>query len=211
MRQHVAVPSRPVLTACLCAYLPFATLAAARPAHCFNVLSRDRALEQRGATLVPVGTPRRHQSGQCRPTVLFGVSCPCYFLTVRTPSACRPTCSFLALSAISLPRPFAHSLARQNAQRAALPATKAGRRTVVSASVPVYDDHISQLHGPRSDNTGETRATPTLCDCLLDGARSHALGGDEAAPVIGTKRISSRPSGPLYGLAASMLALCRCR
>ena len=161
--------------------------------------------------MVPVGTPRRHQSGQCRPTVLFGVSCPCYFLTVRTPSACRPTCSFLALSAISLPRPFAHSLARQNAQRAALPATKAGCRTIVSASVPVFDDHISQLHGPRADNTGETRATPALCDCLLAGARSHALGGDEAAPVIGTKRIYSRPSGPLYGLAASMLALCRCR
>ena len=209
MRQHVAVPSRPVLTACLCAYLPFATLAAARPAHCFNVLSRDRALEQRGATLVPVGTPCRYQSGQCRPTVLFGVSCSCYFLSVRKPSTCLPTCSFVSLSLCH--RPFAHSLARQKAQRAALPATKAGRRTVVSASVPVYDDHISQLHGPRADNTGETRATSTLCDCLLADARSHALGGGEAAPVIGTKRISNRPSGPLYGLAASMLALCRCR
>ena len=98
MRQHVAVPSRPVLTACLCACLPFATPAAARPAHCFNVLSRDRALEQRGATLVPVGTPRRYQSGQCRPTVLFRVSCSCYFLSVRKPSTCLPTCSFVSLS-----------------------------------------------------------------------------------------------------------------
>ena len=208
MRQHVALPSRPVLTACLPALChPCCREACAL----FQRPSLDRALEQRGATLVPVGTPRRYQSGQCRPTVLFRVSCSCYFLSVRKPSTCLPTCSFLSPSAISLPRPFAHSLARQNAQRAALPATKAGRRTVVCASVPVYDDHISQLHGPRSDNTGETRATPTLCDCLLDGARSHALGGGEAAPVIGTKRISCRPPGPLDGLAASMLAVCRCQ
>ena len=60
--------------------------------------SLDRALEQRGATLVPVGTPRRYQSGQCRPTVLFGVSCSCYFLSVRKPSKCLPTCSFVSLS-----------------------------------------------------------------------------------------------------------------
>ena len=134
-----------------------------------------------------------------------------FCLSGNPPHACRPVALSPSPSVIALPRPFAHSLARQDAQRAALPATKAGRRTVVSASVPVYDDHISQLHGPRSDNTGETRATSTLCDCLLADARSHALGGGEAAPVIGTKRISCRPPGPLDGLAASMLALCRCQ
>ena len=52
------------------------------------------------------------------------------------------------------------------------------------------------------------RATPTLCDCLLDSAQSHALGGSETAPVIGAFRISCRPPGPLEGLAASMLAAC---
>ena len=204
MRQHVAVPSRPVLTACLCACLPALRHPCCREACALfqRPLSRPRARAARshlGSSWHTLSVPIRAMQTDCANRCIMFMSlsdCP---ETLHMPVALSP-------SAISLPRPFAHSLARQNAQRAALPATKAGRRTVVSASVPVYDDHISQLHGSRSDNTGETRATPTLCDCLLDGARSHALGGDEAAPVIGTKRISCRPPGPLDGLAALMLA-----
>jgi len=135
-----------------------------------RIVSTSSSLHRARAARSHLGSSRHTTSVPIRTmqtlTVIIGVPCSCYFLSVRKPfdppHACRPVAFSPSPSAISFPRPFAHSLARQNAQRAALPATKAGRRTVVCASVPVYGDHISQSHGPRSDNTGETRATPTL-------------------------------------------------
>ena len=105
MRQYVALLSWPVLTACL----SFATPAAARSAHCFNVLSLHRARaarrhlgSSRHTTSVPIRTMQTL-------TVLIGVPCSRYFLSVRKPSTCLPTCSFhvisLSLSLCLLPRP----------------------------------------------------------------------------------------------------------
>ena len=109
--------------------------AAARSAHRFNVLSPDRARAARShlgsswhTTSVPIRTMQVDGANRwCIMFMLLSV----YSETIP-PHACRPLAFSLHISnTLSLPRPFAHGLARQNVERAALLATKAGRRTVV--------------------------------------------------------------------------------
>jgi hypothetical protein len=132
MRHYVALLSWPVLTACL----SFATPAAARPAHCFNVLSSLSPPRARAArshlssswhttSVTNQDNADVDRANRCIMFMLLSV-CP-----ETPPHACRSVALSPSLAAISIPRSFAHSLARQNAQHAALLATKAGRRTVV--------------------------------------------------------------------------------
>lgn len=103
----------------------------------------------------------------------------CLSVYYPSPSTYLPTRSSLSLPlSLSLARRIARSLARHDVEHAALLATRAGRQTV---GVPVYDDHISQSRGLRSDDTGECALrSHYVIVCLIesDHTRLAGRGGD---------------------------------
>jgi hypothetical protein len=164
-----------VLTACLLPpLLP-------RGLRIVSTSSRDRARAVR-SHLGPAGTPRRHQSGQCRIDLLLVLRCCCSVCpSPSTCHACRPVAPSPSPSPF-LPRCDARSLARQDIERAALLVTTIARRQTKVCLYTVIS--LSQSRGTRSDNTGKfalrSHYVHYVIVCLIecDHTRLARRGGD---------------------------------